>query len=301
LRERSDAWKEASDRDEYQNTKCYNMISVLILTKNEEVNLPRCLASLGWCDDIVVLDSYSTDRTVEIARSHGARVIQRPFDNWSSHLNWAGKNISFRHPWLYYSDADEVAPDDLKSELLSIADNPVIDPAAFRLRYKNFFMGRWIKHCGIYPVWVLRFYRPDKVVWHRLVNPIAEVDGKEGKLSSHFHHFSFQKGMESWFEKHNKYSSDEARETSKSLKGSHIPWRDLLPWKASAVRRTALKELSFRLPFRPLLRFIYMYFIRLGILDGVAGFHYCLLLSIYEYMISIKMVEMRSKSKEPDH
>src|SRR6185436_5695844 len=82
--------------------------SVLILTLNEEDNLPKCLASVSWCDDIVVLDSFSTDRTVEIARAAGARVIQRPFDNWAAHQNWALENIQFKHPWVYYSDADEI-------------------------------------------------------------------------------------------------------------------------------------------------------------------------------------------------
>ena len=193
------------------------MISVLILTKNEEVNLPHCLASLSWCDDIVVLDSGSTDRTVAIAKEFGARVVERVFDNWSSHLNWAGSQIDFKHPWLYYSDADEVMPEDLRAELHRVASRGVGDsggdlPVAYRLRYKNFFMGKWIKHCGIYPVWVLRFYQPERVRWERLVNPTAVVQGSEGKLDGHFHHYSFRKGLFHWVEKHNSYSTQEAIE-----------------------------------------------------------------------------------------
>ena len=269
------------------------MISVLILTKNEEVNLPPCLESVAWCDDVVVLDSNSTDKTVEIAKAHGARVISRDFDNWSSHLNWAGSEIEFKHKWIYYSDADEIMPSDLKDELHRIASDADESNVAFRLRYKNFFLGKWIRRCGIYPVWVLRFYQPSKVRWERLVNPTPVIDGGEGRLQSHFLHYSFRKGLYAWFEKHNKYSSDEATESVKSLASKKLVWGNLFPWKPPADRRATLKELSFRLPFRPLLRFLYMYFLKLGILDGIPGFHYCVLLSIYEYMIVLKMREQR--------
>src|SRR6185369_16127223 len=97
------------------------MVSVLILTFNEEVNLPTCLKSLAWCDDIVVFDSFSTDRTLEIAKAAGARIIQRKFDNWSAHQNWAVANIPFKHSWVYYSDADEVVTPQLAAELQRIA------------------------------------------------------------------------------------------------------------------------------------------------------------------------------------
>jgi len=274
------------------------MISVLILTKNEEFNLPHLMESLVWCDDIVVLDSNSTDSTVAIAQSYGARVVARNFDNWSAHLNWAGTQIKYKYKWLYYSDADEVVPEDLKKELLHIAADEDEQRVAFRLRYKNYFLGKWIRRCGIYPVWVMRFYQPAKLKWERLVNPTAVVDGTEGNLRSHFLHYSFRKGLFSWFEKHNKYSSDEAVESLKSISSAKsIPFRSLLPWAPPAQRRVAMKELSFRMPFRPLLRFIYMYFIKLGFLDGLAGFHYCVLLSIYEYMIVLKIREKKDSIK----
>jgi len=274
------------------------MISILILTLNEEVNLPICLESVKWSDDIVVLDSFSSDRTAEIAKAFGARVIQRKFDNWASHQNWALENISFKHNWVYYSDADEVVTPDLRDEMLSVTGNINESHIAYRLRYKNYFCGRWIRHCGIYPVWVLRLFRYDKVRWERLVNPVAIVNGKEGHLENHFHHYSFNKGLNAWFDKHNKYSWQEAEESLKSLTEPNINWSDIFSFSNPAGRRKALKELSFRLPFRPLLRFIYMYFLRLGFLDGWAGFHYCCLLSIYEYMIVLKMEEIRISEKE---
>lgn len=270
-------------------------ISVLILTLNEEYNLPACLESVQWCDDIVVLDSFSTDRTVEIATAAKARVIQRRFDNWATHQNWAVNNIQFKHPWVYYSDADEIVPLTLRDEMLAVAEGLNAEHVAYRMRYKNFFCKRWIRHCGIYPVWVLRLFRPDKVHWERLVNPVPITHGSEGKLRSHFHHFSFNKGYEAWFEKHNKYSSKEAEEGIKSIRAGFVDWIGLFSFRDASRRRRAMKELSFRLPLRPVFRFLYMYVFRLGVLDGIPGFRYCRLLAIYEYMIVLKMKEIKSR------
>lgn len=272
------------------------MVSVLILTLNEEDNLPRCLESLSWCDDVVVLDSFSTDQTVAIAEASGARVVQRQFDNWAAHQNWGLDNITFKHPWVYYSDADEVVTPELREELLQTAEKEGTDGAvAFRLRYKNYFWGKWIKHCGIYPTWVMRFFRPEKIRWERLVNPRPVVDGKEGNLDSHFEHYSFNKGLTAWFDKHNKYSQQEAEETLKAIASGHdgeVKLRGVFS-RDAAVRRRTLKELSFHTPCRALLRFVYMYFFKLGFLDGRAGLRYCLMLMIYEYMIEIKVAEIR--------
>jgi glycosyltransferase involved in cell wall biosynthesis len=271
------------------------MISVLILTLNEQSNLSRCLESLRWSDDLVVLDSLSNDRTVEIAENAGARIFQRRFDDWAAHQNWALDNIKFKHPWVYYSDADEVVTTELRDELLQAAakSSPFV---AYRLRYKNFFMGRWIRHCGIYPVWILRFFRPDKIRWERLVNPTVKVNGREGKLQAHFEHYSFNNGFNAWMEKHNRYSWHEAEENLKVLSRGRLDWRRLYS-PDPAERRRALKELSFRLPCRPLLRFTYMYILRLGFLDAVPGYHYCRLLSIYEYMVVMKMKEIRRSQR----
>ncbi|MFM8573397.1 MAG: glycosyltransferase family 2 protein [Pirellula sp.] len=272
------------------------MISVLIRTLNEEVNLPHCLASLRWCDDIVVLDSGSTDQTLHIAKQAGCRIVHRVFENESAQLNFCSREIDYKHPWVYLSDADEVVPEELKQELLRIAVLDSATDVAYRLRYKNFFMDRWIKHCGIYPVWVLRFFRPAYVRWERIVNCTPLVDGTIGNLQSHFHHYSFRKGLSAWVDKHNKYSTNEAIESLKSLKDRSIPWGDLFQLKDPAARRLALKELSFRMPCRSYLRFFYMYLFKLGFLDGIPGYHYCKLLSIYEYLITLKIEEIRSSS-----
>lgn len=273
------------------------MVSVLILTLNEQDNLPACLASVAWSDDIVVFDSLSTDRTVEIARAAGARVIQRPFDNWAAHQNWALANIAFKHPWVYYSDADEVVAPELRDELLAVARADGRGCVAYSVRYRNFFMGRWIRHCGIYPVWVLRFFRPERVKWERLVNPVPVVDGATGRLGAHFDHYSFSKGLDAWVDKHNRYSRQEAEECLKALAAGRRPALSALLGRDAAARRRALKELSVRMPCRPLLRFVYMYGLRLGFLDGRPGYHYCRLLAIYEYLIVVKMIERRRRAQ----
>lgn len=276
-------------------------VSVLILTLNEEKNLARCLESVSWCDDVVVLDSYSTDQTLEIARRHGARVFQRKFDNWSAHQNWANENIDFKHRWVYYSDADEVVSPELAAELREIADQAPGDeaaaPVAYRVRYKNYFLGKWIRFAGGYPIWVLRFFQPDKVRWERLVNPAPVVDGSVGFLRHHFLHYSFNKGFDAWFDKHNKYSMGEALETIRSLDEDKFRFSSLLASDPPA-RRRALKELSFRLPMRPVARFLYLYLLKFGFIDGKAGFHYCVLVSIYEYMVVLKVQEQRRRAMQ---
>lgn len=272
-------------------------ISVLILTLNEEENLRRCLESVAWSDDVVVLDSYSADATVEIARAAGARVVRRAFDDELRQRRFGLHGIEFKHRWLYMPDADEVTPPELRDEMLAIARDESETRVAFRARYKNMFMGRWIRRSSLYPTWIMRLVRPDRVrLEERTINIGWETDGPEGRLENHFLHFSFNKGLEHWFEKHNKYSAWEARETLRSLARGGFAWRSL--FSPSAVeRRRALKELSFRVPCRPMLRFLYMYLWRGGFLDGRAGLLYCRMIAAYELMIVAKIDEMRRREE----
>jgi glycosyltransferase involved in cell wall biosynthesis len=273
------------------------MISVLILTYNEEINLPMCLESLRWSDDIVVFDSFSTDRTVEIANAAGCRVIQRKFDNWSSHQNWAVQNIKFKHAWVYYSDADEVVTPELAAELKTLASAFSRDEVAYRLRFKNMFLGKWIKHSSIYPTWVMRFFRPQCVRWERVVNPVAVINGREGHLQNHFLHHSFRKGFYEWFRKHNSYSTGEALEAIRILSNNRgQDWAGIFS-SDRVRRRAALKELSFRLPLRSSLIFLYLMFIRRGVFDGPAGWKYCRMRAYYEFMISAKITELHRMNR----
>ena len=265
-------------------------ISILILTLNEEANLPECLQSVEWSDNIVVLDSFSTDRTVKIAEEMGARVIQRRFDNWSAHQNWALEQIAFKHPWVFYVDADERMTDALKEELLVIAGDPLRAPVAYYCGRRNMFMGRWIKH-AMPPGMVMRFFRPPSVRFQRLVNPVPVIDGPHGYLSGMLIHYNFSKGISEWIDKHNRYSQLEAQEGMRLIhqREAHEPG---LFSADPALRRRALKNLSFKLPWRPLIKFLYFYVWQRGWLDGRAGFAYCVLQAFYEYMIVLKMHEL---------
>src|SRR6266542_5634340 len=145
------------------------MISVLVLTHNDEATLGACLKSVAWSDDIVVFDAFSSDRTIEIARSHGARVVQRELDHQHDHRK-AALSAGFKYPWLFIPAADEVTPSRLREELLSVAAASKHKEAAYRARYKFFFLGKWIKHAARYPDWVLRLVRSDQAA----VSPAGE-------------------------------------------------------------------------------------------------------------------------------
>jgi glycosyltransferase involved in cell wall biosynthesis len=269
-------------------------VSVLILTLNEEINIGACLDSLSWCDDVVVFDSLSTDRTCEIAAERGARVVKRPFDNWSTHQNWAVTNIEFRHPWVLYLDADERCLPELRDEILRrvTADAP---EAAFRVRRKDFFMGRWLKHAQLYPTWLVRVFRPQCIRYERLVNPVAVVDGPTGELESHFIHYPFSHGVSHWVARHNRYSDMEAIEAAKvrdTRESSGSVWS-----RDPNERRRALKDVFFRMPARPLVKFLYYYAWRRGFLDGRAGLTYATLQAIYEYLIACKGAELERRRR----
>jgi glycosyltransferase involved in cell wall biosynthesis len=271
-------------------------VSIFIQTLNEEDNIVHCLDSLSWSDDIVVLDSHSSDGTEGIAKSHGCRFYQRPYDGRANNQNWAVENIEFKYPWVYYSDADEIMPTELRDEILKVTSDTGSPEVAYRVRFKNMFMDRWIKHSSMYPSWIARLFKPDKIRWEREANPVAIIDGPVGFLQNHFEHYSFNKGFHAWFEKHNKYSNYEARETLKSLHNGDFKPSEVFS-RDPTIRRRALKQLSFRMPGRPFAKFTYMYLLRAGFLDGRAGLTYCTLQAIYEYMICCKVKELRRLEK----
>ena len=275
-------------------------VSVLVLTKDEEVNITPCLETLRFSDDIVVLDSHSTDRTCEIAAKFpNVRIIKRKFDTWSRHSNWALEHIQFKHPWVYYSDADERIPPELADEIIRRANEADAPYNAYRLKYKNMFMGRWLNRGGIYPVWIIRMFKPDKIRYEdRQVNAHPVVQGQLGNLDNDFIHYSFNKGLLPWFRKHNSYSDMEAKEAVRVRSGSAMEKVRALFSREPGVARRAAKDLSFFPPFRNFIRFFYMYFVRLAALNGRAGFHYASMISMYEYWIEIKIREIEKTWKQ---
>lgn len=271
-------------------------VSIFIQTLNEEDNLPKCLDCFGWSDDIVVLDSYSTDRSEEIVRRYGARWIQHEYEGRAAHQNWAMENIDFKYPWVYYSDADEIVTPELAQEIQRVTSDASRPQAAYEVRRRDHFRGKWIKHSSQYPLWFVRLFQPGKIRWARKANPVPQIDGPVGRLENDYLHYPFSKGLGDWLWRHNRYSTYEAEETLRSLRAGDFRFGNLFSGNAS-VRRQTLKKLSFRIPFRPLQRFLYMYFWRLGLLDGSAGFHYCMLLTFYEYQIVLKTHELRTQQE----
>jgi glycosyltransferase involved in cell wall biosynthesis len=263
------------------------MISVLILTRNEEKDLPGCLESVAWCDDVHVLDSFSTDGTVAIAGSAGARVIQREFDNWSAHQNWALANLPFKYPWVFYLDADERMSPELVQAVCAAAAAPG-GCVAFRVQRRDFFRGTWLKHVQASSFY-LRLFRPEKMRYERLVNPVSLADGRVGQVPGYLDHFPFNKGISHWIARHNSYSSFEAeqilenRRTNRSFSVVRA-----FTAKDFHERRFHQKELFYRFPARPLVKFLVLYVGKRGFLDGRAGLTYSILQSIYEYMIVLK-------------
>lgn len=274
-------------------------ISVLILTKNEEQDLPGCLDSISWSDDVVVYDSCSTDCTKSIAVDFGARVIERPFDNWASHQNWGLTNITFRNPWVFYIDADERMPPETAGELQLIVQNLSNDSVAYRILRRDFLQGRHLRHVQTSP-WYIRFFRPEFVHYERLVNPLTVVDGPLGELVHPLDHYPFSKGLSHWIARHNSYSSFEAQQIIDNRR-RQVPFslRAAFVERDFNRRRFHQKELFYRLPARPLIKFLLLYVLKCGFLDGRPGFTYALLQSIYEAMIVLKVQELELQDSIP--
>lgn len=266
-------------------------ISVLILTKNEQQDLPACLESVAWSDDIHVFDSMSTDNTVEIAEKFGAKVTKREFDTESIHKNWGLSNIPFKHQWIYHSDADERVTPELAEALKAFVENPD-EYVALRVRRRDYLMGSWLKNVTPSP-FNIRLFKLGSIRYERLTNPVTIVDGAVAETDQYFNHFPFSKGMTHWFDKHNRYSTLEAAQIVENRKAnSNFSFWKALTSKDANERRFHQKEFYYRLPFRPLVMFILLYFVKLGFLDGRAGLTFTVLRSIYEYMIVLKVNEL---------
>lgn len=269
------------------------MISVLILTFNEENIIRNCIESVSWSDDIIVFDSFSTDKTVQIAESLGARVFKRKFDNENTHRHESLK-LDFKHDWVYNPDADEITEPRLAEEILStISKGP--NHVAYQVRFKVMMGKYWMRNSSMYPTWIVRLFKPKHISFKRSINLNYIIDGSQGRLKNHILHYTFNKGFYEWFAKHNIYSSHEAHETIKFLTSSDkISIRNLFLCD-SRERRKAIKEISYFLPFRYIFRFLYLFLIRRGFLDGRMAIQYCMLITFYEFMIYSKVLENRYK------
>jgi glycosyltransferase involved in cell wall biosynthesis len=278
--------------------------SVIIPIRNEGGNLPRCLACVRWADEIFVVDSQSTDGSIAIAGQHGAQVVQFEFNGtWPKKKNWALENIPFRNDWVFILDADEVLPPEAEQEFAQAIANAG-DKAGYWINRRFMFMGKWLRH-SYYPNWNLRLFKHSLGRYEKLTdtdtksgdNEVHEhviVNGPTGRLRCEMDHYAFP-SVEVFVEKHNRYSNWEARvAANRQLSGSDAQIR------SSVVgRRRRLKQLSRRLPFRPFLRFLYIYIWQKGFLDGREGYYFARLHGVYELLSIAKTYELTKASRQP--
>jgi len=277
-------------------------VSIIVPVRNEAANLPRCLECVKWADEIFVVDSHSTDKTAQIAEAHGANVVQFDFNGtWPKKKNWALESLPFKNEWVFILDADEVLPPEAEQEFAqAIAD--AAEVAGYWINRRFMFMGKWLRH-SYYPNWNLRLFRRALGRYEKLTdadtrsgdNEVHEhviVQGPTGRLRCEMDHYAFPT-VEVFVEKHNRYSNWEARVSAdRQLSGSSAQISS-----GHVERRRKLKQLSQRLPFRPLLRFLYIYIWQKGFLDGREGYYFARLHALYEFLSVAKTYEL---TKHPE-
>lgn len=268
------------------------MISIYILTYNEEIDIAACIESAMLSDDVIVVDSVSSDKTVEIAHRYPVRTFLHKFESHGQQRTWMLQSIPTKYDWVYILEADERMTPELFQECLQATQSQ--EYIGYYVAERVMFLGSWIRRSTQYPRYQMRLFRKDKVWFTDYGHTEREVcNGATCFLKETYPHYTCSKGLSRWIEKHNRYSTDEAKETLRQLQQGNVNWRELFFGQSEVERRRALKDLSLRLPFRPLIRFIYMYFLLGGILDGRAGFAWCTLQAFYEYLIMLKVWELK--------
>jgi glycosyltransferase involved in cell wall biosynthesis len=255
-----------------------------------------------WANEILVVDSASTDGSIAIAQQHGAKVVQFEFNGtWPKKKNWALENLQFRNEWVFVLDADEVLPPEAETEFAqAIADGG--DIAAYWINRRFMFMGRWLRH-AYYPNWNLRLFRHALGRYEKLTdaptnsgdNEVHEhvlLNGGTAKLKVEIDHYAFP-SIDIFVEKHNRYSNWEARVAADTLLDSSSKKIS----SRTVDRRRKLKTLSRQLPFRPLLRFLYVYVWQKGFLDGAEGYYFARLHGFYEFLSVAKTRELLKQQR----
>jgi glycosyltransferase involved in cell wall biosynthesis len=263
-------------------------ISIVILTKNEECNIADCLQSVSGLDDIIVVDSGSTDDTLKLAREMGAQVHSHEFVSFATQRNWIIDNISTRHPWQFHLDADERMTPQLLQE---IAEELASEPAAGGYFVANRLMlgNQWLRHSSGYPVYQVRLFHRDRL---RFVDSghgqREKTNHPLGKLKNDYLHYAFKKGLDDWFAKHAKYARQEAQQTLANQSNKN-PTQALDSLSPDVAKRRRLKALVQDIPGRYLLRLLYMLTLQKACLDGPAGFVYANMMAIYEAMVEVNL------------
>jgi glycosyltransferase involved in cell wall biosynthesis len=279
-------------------------VSVIVAARNEAKNLPRCLQALQNVGAVYVIDSQSTDQTVDIAQSHGAKVVQFHYQGgWPKKRQWAMNTLPMAYEWILLLDADEVLTPELSEEIRSSILNPAIDGYSILLR--TWFLGRVLRH-GDVGLWKLSLFRRDKGRYEcRLkdqdvsmadmeVHEHVVVEGATSKLRNPLIHHNVE-SLSRYIQKHDEYSNWESRVLLHRGDDKELP-PSLLGTQAQ--RRRWLKRKLFALPGSPVLLFLYRYVLRLGFLDGVPGLIYCGFQAVQMFHTKAKIYELQRKGTE---
>ncbi len=242
-------------------------ISIVIITHNEAKNIVECLESVKWADEIVVLDSFSDDETVEICRRYTDKVFQSKFSNFSLQKNMVLDRAN--NEWVLSLDADERVSPQLREKIVSIVRENSLENAGYFIPRRNYFFGRWVRHCGLYPDYVLRLFRKSKGRFKdEFVHESVALDGRAGYMDEPLEHFTYR-DIDGFIERIKHY-------TTLSVK---------------QMQRDKRKSRWFNLIVNPFAAFTKMYFIKKGFLDGSLGFVVCVLYSYYAFMKYAKLWE----------
>jgi glycosyltransferase involved in cell wall biosynthesis len=273
-------------------------VSVLVPVKNEAENLSRCLPALLWADEVYVVDSQSSDETSQVAAEFGATVVQFHFNGtYPKKKNWALENLPFRNEWVLIVDADEVVVPELAAEIeRRIAQD---ESEGYYLNSRYYFLGRRIRHCGYSECWNLRLFKHSLGRYEKMLDLTGgrtgdneahehvELAGRVLSLENELEHHAYPT-IAAWVEKHNRYAIWEAALHDQIL-------REPIPTTIGGAQRfrRRLKKIAARLPMRPLIRFLYAYFLKLGFLDGRPGLIFCGLLAFYDFLAEANRYEQR--------
>ncbi|MCL5422229.1 MAG: glycosyltransferase family 2 protein [Nitrospirae bacterium] len=275
-----------------------NNLSVIILTYNEEANIAQVLESVsGWAGKVFVLDSYSTDKTVELARQYECEVYQHPFQDYAKQRNYAIEQLPIDTEWILFLDADEWLTEELKNEIRGVL---ALSPSenGFYIKRRFYWMGKWIKR-GYYPLWLLRLFRKGKASCeHRPVNEHLIVEGKCGYLQNDIIHED-RKGLTEWVARQNRFASLEAGELYRGYE-RHDTLGESFVGSQAERKRWLRHHIWNRMPslIRPFFYFFYRYIIKGGFLDGKEAFIYHVLQGLWvPFLIDVKYLELKMTGK----
>lgn len=275
-----------------------HQLVVVILTYNEEVHIARAINNVHhWADKIIVLDSHSTDKTVQIAESFGVEVIFRKFDSYKNQRQHAIEYCKNITEWMFFLDADEYLLEETKDEIKQ-AINKKNGMVGYYLSFRFIFMDKWIKHGGYYPCYLMRLFRPQTAILHDEFNEHVSVTGPSAKLKGDFVDHRL-KDIASWIDKHNTYAMIEALSLWKA-KHNRERTKNLNLFIQTERKKWFRENIWNHLPLllKSIAYFFYRYFVRFGFLDGREGFIYhALQAGWYHFLVDVKYIELKKKKK----